>query len=103
MLALLPKSDENVRLDQGQHYEAAALMRDAAEQEAERILIRELRIAGLTEKGLGERLRSDLLKWKIAKAMRTETTVSLKWIARRLNLGSASNICHKVNSSSFKS
>jgi hypothetical protein len=28
--------------------------------------------------------------------MRTETTVSLGSIARRLDLGSASNVCHKV-------
>jgi hypothetical protein len=60
-------------------------MREAAEQKAERILIRELRIADLTEEGLGERPRSDPLKWKIAKMMRAETTVSPKWIARRLD------------------
>ena len=95
LLALLPKSDGNVRLDQEQHYEAAALMRDAAEHEAETIFIRELRTAGVTETKLNQRPRSDQLKWKIAKNMRTETTVSLKWIACRLNPGS--NVCHKMN------
>jgi putative transposase len=104
LLALLSKSDANVRLDQGQHYEAAALMRDAAEQKAETIFIRELGTAGLTEKEFGERPRSEQLKWRIAKAMRTETTVSLNWIARRLGLGSASNVCHKMKpGSTFKS
>jgi hypothetical protein len=34
------------------HYEAAVLMKDAARQKAERILIRELRVAGLTKKGI---------------------------------------------------
>ena len=100
LLALLPRSDANVGLDQGQHYEAAALMRDAAEQQAEKIFRRELRTAGVTERAVNERPRSDPLKWKIASAMRTETTLSLKWIGRRLNLGSASNVCHKIASGS---
>ena len=102
LLALLPQSDARVRL-QGQHYEAAALMREAAEQKAEKIFIRELRTAGLTEEELGKRPRSDPVKWKIARAIRTESTVSLKWIARRLDLGSASNVSHKINFSRFKS
>jgi hypothetical protein len=79
LLALLPKSNANDPLDRGQHYEGAALMREAAEHKAETIFIRELRTAGLTEEELAERPRSDPLKWKIARAMRTETTVPLKW------------------------
>ena len=50
-LALLPKSDANVRLDQGQHYKTAALMREAAEQKAEKIFIGELS-RGFDRKGL---------------------------------------------------
>jgi hypothetical protein len=103
LLALLPKSDADVPLGQGQHYEGAALMREAAEQKAETIFIRELRTAGLTEEELDERPRSDPLKGKIATAMRTETTVPLNWIARRLDLGSDSNVCHKIHRSKFKS
>ena len=52
LLALLPRTDADVRTDQGQHYEAAVLMKDAAEEKAERIFIRELRAAGLAEKAL---------------------------------------------------
>jgi hypothetical protein len=82
----------------------ALLMKDAAEEKAERLFIRELLAAGLTEKALQERPRSEPLKWKIARAMRTETTVSLGWIARRLDLGSASDVCHKMRRYSlFKS
>ena len=104
LLALLPRTDADVRTDQGQHYEAAVLMKDAAEEKAERIFIRELRAAGLAEKALRERPRSEPLKWKIARIMRTETAVSLGWIARRLDLGSASNVCHKMRRDSiFKS
>ena len=103
LLALLARTDADLRPNQGQHYEAAVLIRDAAEQKAERIFIRELCAADLTEKGLRERPRSEPLKWKIARTMRTETTVSLGWIAHRLDLGSASNVCHKIRYSIFKS
>jgi hypothetical protein len=75
---------------------AAVLMKDAAEEKAERIFIRELRAAGLAEKTLRERPRSEPVKWRIAGTIRTETTVSLGWIARRLDLGSASNVCQKM-------
>ena len=79
-------------------------MKDAAEEKAERIFIRELRAAGLTEKALRAGPRSESLKWKIAGTMCTETTVSLGWIARRLGLRLASNICHKIRRYSiFKS
>jgi hypothetical protein len=103
LLEMLAKTDADLRPNQGQHYEAAVLMRDAAEQKAERIFIRELRAADLTEKGLRERPRSEALKWKIARTMRAETTVSLGWIAHRLDLGSASNVCHKMRYSIVKS
>ena len=102
LLALIPSADTRVRGDQGQHYEAAVLMKDAA-QKAERIFLRELRAAGQAEEALRERRRSDLLKWEIAAAMRKETTVSLGWIARRLDLGSASNVCHMIGRSIFES
>jgi hypothetical protein len=46
LLALSPKGDANVPLDQGQHYE------DAAEQKAETIFTRELRTAAVTERGI---------------------------------------------------
>jgi hypothetical protein len=52
-------------------------MRDAAEEQAARIFIRELRAADLTEKALRDRPRSEPLNWKITGTMRTETTVSL--------------------------
>jgi hypothetical protein len=78
-------------------------MKDAAQEKAERILLRELRRAGQAEETLRERPRSGLLKWEIAAAMRKETTVSLGWIARRLDLGSASNVCHKIGRIQYSS
>ena len=78
LLALLPKTDADIRTDQGQHYEAAVLMKDSAEDMAERIFIREPRAAGLKRKALRERPRSEPVKWKIARTMRTETRVSLR-------------------------
>ena len=49
---------------------------DAAEEKAERILMQELRATSLTEKALRERPQSEPFKWKIARTVRTETTVS---------------------------
>jgi hypothetical protein len=87
MLAVLPKGNANVRVDQGQHYEAAALMRDVAEEKAEKIMVRELRAAGLTEEGLSERSRSEPLKWRTARATRTENHGIPQMVAGRLTLG----------------
>ena len=70
-------------------------MKDAAQEKAERILLRELRAAGQAEEALRERPRSDLLKWQIAAAMRKETTVSLDGSPVG-SIGSASNVCHKI-------
>jgi hypothetical protein len=102
LLAQLPKAGD-VRIDQGQHYEAALLMKDAAEEKAERILVRELQAASLTEKALEERSRSEPLKWKVARTMRTETTVSLEWIARRLDLESARTSATKCDRIQYSS
>jgi putative transposase len=99
LLALLPRGAEAPK-EAGQHYEAAALMKDAAEQEAQSILQRELQAAALSESALRERPRNDPLKWKIAGAIRAKTTVSLGWIASRLELGSPSNVCRKLRRSS---
>ena len=44
-------------------------------------------VRGSERKAFGGRPRSEPVKWKIARAIRTETTVSLGWIARRLDLG----------------
>jgi hypothetical protein len=52
-------------------------MKDAAAEKAQRIFIRELQAAALTEKALQERPRSEPLKKKIARTIRNETTVSL--------------------------
>ena len=76
----------------GQHYEAVVLMRDAAAEKAERIFTRELRAAVLTEKALRERQRSESLKWKIARNHALGNRGVLGWIARQLDLGSASNV-----------
>jgi hypothetical protein len=102
LLALLPKRDANVQLGQGQHNEGAALMRGRRAEGGNDLQSRTTH-AGLTEEELDERPRSDPLKWKMAKAIRTETTVPLNWIARRLDLGSDSNVCYKINRSRFKS
>jgi hypothetical protein len=51
LLALLSKSDADVPLGQGQHYQGAALMREAAEQKAETALHSRTAHRGLDRRG----------------------------------------------------
>ena len=106
LLALLHESDTDVRSGQGQHYQAAALMREAAEQRAETILIRELRSAGLSEEELGKRQNDGEAIRSNGKSRRRSAQkrqCPSNGLARRFDLGSDSNVCHKLNRSRFKS
>jgi REP element-mobilizing transposase RayT len=60
---------------------------ETAEQKANRIISQELARLGWTEADLAARLKSDPGKLSIAARVRTETTLSIKWIAARLQLG----------------
>jgi len=57
-------------------------------QKAERIVQTELDKAGWTEKDLERRRKGDRWKVRFAARLRTETTMTLKWIAERLRMGS---------------
>ena len=52
----------------------------------------ELRRRRWTEATLGERNKGDLEKLKIALRLRTETLVTVTWIAQRLQMGSVANV-----------
>ena len=58
-----------------------------AEVKAERLVREQLQLLGWTEADLAARRRSDPSKLAIAARLRAETTLSLKPIAERLNLG----------------
>jgi hypothetical protein len=58
----------------------------------------ELRRGGVKEEQLPAMRKGDKLKVSLARRLRRETTMTLKWIARRLHMGSwtyVSNLLHE--------
>ena len=64
----------------------------SAEEKACRIIAEELVNLGWEEADLGQRRKGDLGKVRIARRLRRETTVSKRWIAQQLSMGSVSNV-----------
>jgi putative transposase len=62
--------------------------RETDEQKAERIVTGELERRGWKESELGLRPKGDKVKIALAKRLRQDTTMTLKWIAARLQMGS---------------
>ena len=60
---------------------------EAAESKAKRIVKEELRRLGWSEGELQRRRKGDVEKIRIARRIRRETTMSLKWIAASLAMG----------------
>jgi hypothetical protein len=78
------------------HY--GAERQESGEEKAGRIVREELRRAGWREEELARRRKGDRVKVKLAQRLRRETTMSLKWIAGRLQMGSwtyVSNLLHE--------
>ena len=76
----------------------ARLLSDEHCQKAERIVQEELRSLGWNEEGLRGRPKGHSGKVRIARRLRQETTMSLKWIAQRLEMGAwtyVSNLLHE--------
>ena len=65
------------------------LHRETAEQKANRIICEELSRLGWQESDLTARRRSDPGKVAIAARLRQETTLPIKWIAARVQIGTA--------------
>ena len=65
------------------------LHRESAEQKAKRILAEELSRRGWTESDLAARRHNDPGKVAIAVRLRRETTLPIKWIAARVQIGTA--------------
>jgi len=59
---------------------------------AERVLKEELSRRGLTEADLSRRRKGDPEKVDVASQVRARTTMTLKWIARRLNMGTWTHV-----------
>ncbi len=76
---------ENVnRISNENHH--ASTRRETAEEKARRIITEELQKAGWTGEELVTRAKGDITKIAIARRVRTETSVTLKWICPRSQL-----------------
>ena len=80
-----------------EHYGEA--VRESEAHMAERLVTEALAAAGVTEAELPKRRKGDRVKLRVAARLRQETTMTWKWIARRLAMGhwrSAANLVHGV-------
>jgi len=78
------------------HYGSAR--RESGEQKAKRIVSDGLKKAGLEAKVLKTLPKSDAKKVALARQVRKETTMSLKWIAENLHMGSWTYVSNLLNS-----
>ena len=69
-------------------------LRESAEERAEAIIVQELKRKKWAEKELEVRRKGDPFKVRLAERLRAETTVSLKWIAQRLRMGTRGHLTH---------
>ena len=69
------------------------------EQKAESIIATRLAALGWGKAQLGLRRKSDPQKIKLAKELREQTTMSLKWIAQRLEMGSWTHVSNLLGKS----
>ena len=77
-----------------QHY--GEERRESQVERAERIVLGELRKAGWTEARLESSPKGHRVKVRLALRLRAETTVTYEWIARRVGMGSRSNVSNLV-------
>jgi len=70
----------------GQHHGGEA-KREPDEQQAERLVVAELRQRRWTEADLGKRRKTDAIKVKMAARLRVETVMPRDGIAGRLQMG----------------
>jgi hypothetical protein len=67
---------------------------ESAKAHAEDLVTRELKRRKWKEPDLAARPKGEKEEVKIARRLRMETTMTLKWIARRLQMGTGSNVAN---------
>ena len=72
------------------HY--GAERQETGEEKAERIVVEELRSRRWRQKDLERRRKGDAEKVQMAARLRRESIMTLKWIARRLHMGSWTHV-----------
>ena len=70
--------------------------RESAEEKAQRLVAEGLRKARWTEADLRRRRKSDPVKIGLAAQLRRETTMTLKWIAERLQMGAWTHLNNRL-------
>ena len=82
----------------GEHHRAKE--RTATDEElAERIVNAGMKELGWVKEDLRRRAKSDLAKVALARRLREETSVQLKWIARRLEMGTWTHVSNLLSKS----
>ena len=79
------------------HY--AGQRQESSEAKARRIVAEELRRLGWKQGALETRLKADPDKVRIAQRLRRETTMSLRWIAERLGMGTWTYLSNNLSKS----
>ncbi len=77
-------------------YIAGDEIRESEEQKAERIIKGQMRLLGWTNQDLQRLRKGDKQKVKIAKLLRQQTTMTLKWIAGRLHMGTWTHVANRI-------
>lgn len=77
-------------------YIAGDEIKESEEHKAQRIIKEELLRLNWTARDLKTTLKGDKRKVRIAKRLRTETTMTLKWIAERLNMGTWTHVANRL-------
>ena len=87
--APVPKKAQTIKLGDGRlgKNHAGRWRREAAEAKAQRIIERELKREGWNEAELTKRAKTDPVKTALAARIREETTVTIQWLASRLQMG----------------
>ena len=93
---LLAQASERVG---AQHY--GAQRQESGEAKAERLVREELAKLGWQEADLAERRKGDPGKVRIARRLRQETTMTLAWIARRLQMGVWTHVSNLLRAQSL--
>lgn len=92
---------EQARRSVGENHHAQT-RRETTEQKAGRILNEELDKLGWQATDLAKRAKGDARKIWIARRLREETAVTLKWIARQLQMGSWTHVSNLLTQAQAK-
>jgi hypothetical protein len=82
-----------MRADENHHAETR---RESAGEKARRIMQEELDKLGWTARDLAARSKGDVRKVRLARRLRTETSVTWKWISAELHMGTWTHAASRV-------